>query len=151
MFLHLYVWQHICLKNNKNIFSCLIPSFSKVFEKVIHILSKQDLTIICSQRLLRALAALPVLRINKIEQFYSNETYIMIHVNGLGVGFPKWWEFVLLSNKCSGWASQSIYLIFFNGYCHQAQWVVGLGLIDVSSGLCKGETRIKYANPLQLG
>ena len=43
----------------------------------------------------------------------------------------------VLSNKCSGWADQSIYLIFFNNYCHQAPVTIGLGLKDVSLGLWK--------------
>ena len=40
---------------------------------------------------------------------------------------------IVLLNKCSGWADQSIYFILFNNYCHQAPMMKGLGLIDVSS------------------
>ena len=46
---------------------------------------------------------------------------------------------MMLLNKCSGWANQRIYLIFFNHYCHQAPEAIGLGIIDVSSGQCKGK------------
>ena len=44
---------------------------------------------------------------------------------------------VVLLIKCSGWVNRSIYLIFFNNYCRQASVRADLGLIDVSSGLCK--------------
>ena len=49
--------------------------------------------------------------------------------------------FKTLSNKCSRWAIRSISLILFNSYGHQA-WdifcIVGLGLTEVSKGLCNG-------------
>ena len=32
---------------------------------------------------------------------------------------------------------RSIFWIFFNNYCHQAPVIIGFGLIDISSGLCK--------------
>ena len=46
-------------------------------------------------------------------------------------------KLVILLNSCSGWANRSIYLIFFNGYCHQAPVNISLGLIDFYSGLWK--------------
>ena len=50
------------------------------------------------------------------------------------------WSLLVLSNKCSGWSDQSIYLILFNNYCPQAAMMIGLGLIDISSGQHKLKT-----------
>ena len=44
-------------------------------------------------------------------------------------------------NKYSWWADWSIYLILFNNYIHQVPMMIGLGLIDISFGLCKLSNR----------
>ena len=66
-------------------------------------------------------------------------THLGYFSNHLATNILLWLIFGL-SNKCSWWANQSIYLIFFNNYCHQAPVRVGLGLIDIASGLCKLNT-----------
>ena len=47
------------------------------------------------------------------------------------------------SNKCFGGEQPADLSIFFKEYCHQAKCLsaVRLGLIDVSSGVCNGNTR----------
>ena len=51
-------------------------------------------------------------------------------------------------NKYSKWANRGIYLILFNNYCHQAPVTIGLGLLDVCSGLPKLNTRYDFGTKL---